>query len=165
MSAAKPPSPTLFLRAAELRVRGSSWDAIAKDVGRAEKTVREWVRTYPREWRKAVRDAEGQVAQEATAESVLTLRRQLRSDDEKTSREAAAALIKFAALKQKPRTRAKPTRGPKVPPPVAALAEFVGGLTDEEVTTLLRELRRVPPADGTDAGPATPDRGEPARAE
>lgn len=161
MSAAKPPSAVLFSRAAELRVRGSSWEAIAKEVGRAEKTVREWVRTYPREWQKAVREAEAQVAQEATAESVLTLRRQLRSDDEKTTREAAAALIKFAATK-KPRPRTKP-RGAKASPQVASMAEFVGGLTDEEVTALLHELRR--PAAGGDAVAATPDRGQPPRAE
>jgi hypothetical protein len=145
--------PPLFLRAAELRARGASWEGVAKEIGRAEKTIRGWTRTYAAAWRKAVRDAGRQFAEEAAAESVLTLRKQLRSEDEKVCREAAAALIKFAAGR-KPTPRKKGDAKSRLASQAAALAEFVGGLTDAEVTTLLRELRDDPLPAGTDAPPA-----------
>jgi predicted transcriptional regulator len=144
--------PPFFFRAAELRARGASWDAVAKEIGRTERTIRGWTRTFAAAWRKAVRDAGRQFAEEA-AESVLTLRKQLRSEDAKVCREAAAALVKFAAGR-KPVPRKKSDPKSRLTSQAAALAEFVGGLTDAEVTTLLRELRDEPSPAGTDAPPA-----------
>lgn len=134
--------PTQFPAAAELRARGSSWEAAAKELGKNEKTLREWSKKFSREWAAALRKFEAQIAKEATAESVLTLRKQLRSEDEKVAREAAAAIIKYAATRRKP--AAKKARDPKVAPEIAAIAEFVGGLTDEEVAALLCELESAP---------------------
>lgn len=142
MAKAERKLPAPFAAAAELRARGSSWEAAAKELGKNEKTLREWAKKFPREWAALLRKFEAQIAKEATAESVLTLRKQLRSEDEKVGREAAATLIKYAATRRKP--AAKKPRDAKVAPEVAAIAEFVGGLTDDEVAALLRELETAP---------------------
>ncbi len=154
--------PPQFDRAAEHRARGLSWDAAARELGRNEKTLREWARKFPREWAAALRKCEAAVAREATAESVHALRTQLRSEDEKVGRAAAASLIQYALTKTRKSASRKGRRAAALAPDVAALAEFVGGLTDAEAETLLRELREPAPAAGTgpDAAPPPPSLAE-----
>ncbi|MBL8866062.1 MAG: hypothetical protein JNK93_10935 [Planctomycetia bacterium] len=147
--------PPQFDRAAEHRARGLSWDAAARELGRNEKTLREWAKKFPREWAAALRRHESTIAREATAESVHALRKQLRSEDEKIGRAAAASLIQYALTKSR-KSPSRKGRPAALAPDTAALAEFVEGLTDAEAETLLRELRAAPPAAGTgaDAAPA-----------
>lgn len=135
--------PPQFEAAAELRARGSSWDAAARELERNEKTLRDWAKKFPRQWAAALRRFERQFVREAAAESVLTLRKQLRSEDEKVVRDAAAALIRYATVRSKSVPK-KPRSASAPSPEIAAVAEFVGGLDDEEVATLLRELRSAP---------------------
>src|SRR4051794_28517484 len=90
-----PPPDALLATAAELRAAGLAWDAVAAEVGRAADTVRKWPGLYPSRWTKHLRAAEDRLLAEAAAESVFFLRKQLRSDDEKTSRDAADKLIRF----------------------------------------------------------------------
>jgi hypothetical protein len=81
--------------AAELRAGGASWDSIASQLRLESSAVRQWPRMFPDRWIVAQRAAEAQVATEAAAESVFTLRQQLRSRDPKVSREAAHKLIQY----------------------------------------------------------------------
>jgi hypothetical protein len=75
----------------------------------------------------------------ATVRSVHTLRRQLRSDDEKASRDAARSLIQFrvALGKRGRRTGKKPAPGAA---DAARIAAHLEGLTDAELDALIAEL-------------------------
>lgn len=90
-----PPPAATFARAAELRAAGSSWEAVAREVGRAAETVRKWPYYFPDLWRAAFAEAKKAVVEEVAAESVLKLRQQLRSKNEKTVRDAAQKLIQY----------------------------------------------------------------------
>ncbi len=92
MHANKPPNDALLTQAAELRAGGATWDAVARAIHRAPGTVSRWPREYADRWQIALRDAEQQLVCEAAAESVLVLRKLLRSDDEKVRRDAAKSL-------------------------------------------------------------------------
>lgn len=152
-----PPKDELIDTAAELRAGGASWDAVAAAVGRAADTVRRWPRAYPGRWQAAYRAAERQLLTEAAAESVLTLRKQLRSDDERAGRDAADKLLKHRAA-GRPRRRTKPKRA--VPARAVRLAEYVHGLTDDQLDALIAELDAAPAGGGETrtGGPAGGDR-------
>ena len=148
MPAHKPPPDDLLALAAELRAGGAAWDAVAAKVGRAMNTVRQWPTAYPARWKKALHAAEQQQLADATAESVHTLRRQLRSADEKSSRDAATKLIQFRVALGK---RARPKRATTTDTGTAdahTIAAFVAGLADAEIDRLIADL--------TGHGPARP---------
>ena len=126
----------LIQKAAELRAGGASWDGVAKEVERAVATVRRWPADYPVIWKRAFRIAEQQLLTDATAESVLTLRKQLRSEDEKSSRDAAQKLIQFRIAKQKKAANKKP---PKPPTIHQRIALYLETLSDEEIHKLTEE--------------------------
>jgi transposase len=140
----------LLNEAAEHRAAGLSWEAVAEKVGRTEKTVRRWPEAYPEKWAEFLRKAEARLVSEATAESVHTLRKQLRSADDKASRDAAQKLIAFrVALGKKPKKPArKPARKPSTD--AARLVAYLEGLSDAEFHTLAEEFDRrradAPPA-------------------
>lgn len=126
----------LIQKAAELRAGGASWEMVATDVERAVATVRRWPAEYPVVWKRAFRIAEQQLLTDATAESVLTLRKQLRSEDEKSSRDAAQKLIQFRMAKQ----RKSPSKKPAKPPPIHhRIALYLETLSDEEIQKLTDE--------------------------
>lgn len=126
----------LIQKAAELRAGGASWEMVATEVERAVATVRRWPAEYPVIWKRAFRVAERQLLTDATAESVLTLRKQLRSEDEKSSRDAAQKLIQFRMAKQKKSSGKKPTKPPTIHHRIALYLET---LSDEEIQKLTDE--------------------------
>lgn len=137
-----PPSASLLRKAAELRAGGAAWEAVAATVGRAARTVRRWPTRYPRRWAKAIQAAERQLLADATAESVHTLRRQLRSDDEKASRDAAQKLIQFrVAVGKKAKPAAKPTPS-KPKSDIQRVAAYLETLTDDQLARLFDDLVR-----------------------
>lgn len=136
MPAPHPPSDALIARAAELRVAGQSWDAAAAAVGRKPATVRQWATMYALRWHRAVRAAERERLTEATAEAVHTLRKQLRSGDDKAERDAAQKLIAFAAKKREKR---RPT---KRDPAVAQIAADLAGRPDAELDAIVDDYVR-----------------------
>ncbi len=152
MAQFKPPPDSLLAQAAELRAGGNSWEIVAEKVGRTPQTVRRWPEAYPEKWAAALRAAESQLLSEATAESVHTLRRQLRSSDEKSSREAAQKLISFrVALGKKP-GKSKRKRVAKPRTDAARLVAYLEGLSDAELEALANDLERR----GADSPPASP---------
>ena len=56
--------PAQFEAAAELRARGSSWEAAAKELDKNEKTLRDWSKKFPREWAALHRKFESQITKE-----------------------------------------------------------------------------------------------------
>lgn len=149
-------SEKLLNEAAELRVAGLSWTAVGNQLNRSPETVRRWPQNYPEQWQKAVAMAERQLMTEAIAESVHTLRRQLRSGDDKASREAARHLLQFR------RQFGPSDPGPASERPVTGegrqIAEFLEGLSDAQVDQLLAELASAqsPSAVGVDVTPPSP---------
>lgn len=130
------PSPELrerVARAAELRAEGRPWAAVAEQLGLATATVQAYPRRHPKLWAVAERRAWDRALAEAAAEAVTTLRRLLRSDDEKVNRDAAAKLVQYAARRLRPPAarKAEPT------PP---LVSYLEGLSHDELTTLAAEL-------------------------
>ena len=156
----KPLKPSLLnriLQAAELRAGGASWETVAAQVGRSADTVRHWPNAYPDVWKQALHDAEQRLVSDAGAEAVLTLRRLLRSDDEKVRRDAARFLVNLRVERDKLERR--PGKGGRTPAGTDAqrLAEFVEGLDDAQVHAILDELAGEP---GTAAGGAAAEAGD-----
>lgn len=159
------PTDQLLARAAELRVEGASWEVVAAQVGRAAETVRKWPRIYPTKWKKLVRAAERDLVTDATAESVHTLRRQLRSEDDKTSRDAAQRLIQLRVALGKPTTRGKAAnRKRRKQSDLARVTAYLETLTDAEIETLTDRLladaaahRAGSPLGATADGAAVPE--------
>lgn len=157
MPSKKSPPLRLIAAAAELRAGGASWDAVATQVGRSVETVRRWPVAYPAIWRKAARIAERQLLTDATAESVHTLRRQLRSEDDKASRDAAQKLIQFRVADGK---RGRPKRTAKRPAAASdfvRVAAYLETLTHDQLDQLIAALdaeatdpmaRQAPPPPG-----------------
>lgn len=155
--ATKKPNATLIAliqQAAELRAGGAAWETIATEVGRASNTVRKWPTEFPSTWKRAIRVAERQLLTDATAESVLTLRKQLRSEDEKSSRDAAQKLIQFRMAKQK---KSRPTSvKPSKPPTIhQRIALYLETLSDEEIQRLITEHVPSAPTAGPSAAAST----------
>lgn len=136
----RPPSARLLRTAAELRALGNCWEKIAADVGQPVKVVKAWPQRYPTRWAKAFDAAVRLTLAEATAEAVLVLRKQLRSDDEKSAREASLKLVQVRTALDK---AARPAKGDpqRTPPPGYAdrLLAHIRGMTDEEVEAATRQ--------------------------
>ncbi len=149
-------------RAALLRANGASWPAVAAELGVKEATARGWPAKHPDVWRAAARAANRQVLAEATAEAVLTLRRQLRSEDDKASRDAATKLVQFAG--RAARVRPKAAGKAAAANGSAGVAAFLDGLNDAELDAVIAEvLRGYDPAH--DGGTRRLDAGRPAGAD
>ncbi len=104
-------------RAAEMKAAGSSWEAIATALQRTVQTVKKWPRVYANEWQELFGQFEKQFVDEAAAESVLALRKQLRIEKSTLSVQAADKLIRYRI------SRAKSTPAPPPPPNEGMSAE------------------------------------------
>jgi hypothetical protein len=150
-----PPSARTLRAAADLRAAGSTWAQVAAHVGRAENTVRQWPTAFPKRWAAALAAAEAQLLAAAAAESVHTLRQQLRSDDEKARQGAAEKLIRYRVAV------AKPAPPPPEPPrsDFRRAADFLEGLTDDELARFAAGLAAGSPPVGGPHGPGAPGGG------
>ena len=127
-----------ILKAALLRAQGVAWTAVAKEVGASLARVKCWPARHPRLWRRATLAAEEQLLREATAESVLTLRKQLRSADDKTSRDAAQRLIAFRiAWRNRRPTKARGATAGKPATLARRVADYLEGFTDADLDAML----------------------------
>jgi len=134
----KPPAPALLRQAAIMRAHGQAWEAVAKDVGLSVRTVQLWPQLHPRRWAKATTMAQTELTDEAVAESMRTLRRQLRSEDDKVGRDAAQKLLAYGTAVRKAKA-AKPSVRRKPPGEFSRIAAYLEGLTDAECQALLGE--------------------------
>ncbi len=115
-------------RAAEMKAAGSSWETIATALQRKVETVKKWPRVYANEWQEWFGKFEKQFVDEAAAESVLALRKQLRADEAVVSIHAAEKLIRYRI------SRAKWTTSTPAPTPT------VGMSAEERDLQFAREL-------------------------
>ena len=127
-----------ILKAALLRAQGVAWTAVAKEVGASLAQVKCWPARHPKVWRRATLVAEEQLLREATAESVLTLRKQLRSPDDKTSRDAAQRLIAFRiAWRNRRPTKVRGATAGKPATLARRVADYLEGFTDADLDAML----------------------------
>ena len=140
----QPPSDDLFARAAETRALGLTWEAVAKEVNRAARTVRRWPLKYADRWSAALLQAERHLAAQADSESVLTLRRLLMSDDEWVRWHAAKCLI--ARRLERDKLERKSPAAPPIPLTSEAtrLIAFLDGHSDEQLASIITDLTPLP---------------------
>jgi hypothetical protein len=128
--------PTKLVRAVEtaaaLRAGGHSWPHIAAELGRSPETVRQWPRQYPDVWARATADTRRDLLAGACGEALNALRNLLRSDDDRTRRDAARELVRL-------KVDTEPADEPAARSPLHALADYLGGLSDEQRRQLLEE--------------------------
>jgi hypothetical protein len=131
-------TPARLVRdAAASRAAGNAWEKVAADVGRTTAVVRTWPRRYADVWRKAFADAERRALAEATAEAVVLLRKQLRSEDEKSVREASLKLVQIRLMLEKADRPDKKPPADSPPGYADRLLALVRGMTDEQIAAEL----------------------------
>ena len=101
MPRANKPTDEQIERAAELRAKGSSWEAVAQEMGLPASTLRLWPTKYADCWLASFRRAETDVFTEAVAEAIRALRKQLRSEEPVDVRDAAKQLLGFRVQLQR----------------------------------------------------------------
>jgi predicted transcriptional regulator len=128
--------------AAALRAAGYSWAYIADELGRRPETVRQWPRQYSDVWARVTAETRRDLVLEAGAEAVTVLRNLLRSEDDRMRREAARELAHLKAETQ-------PADVPTARSPLHTLADYLGGLSDEQLRHMLDkevdQVRRAAP--------------------
>jgi hypothetical protein len=126
----------LLATAAEMRAEGTGWEAIAAKVRRSADTVRRWPQRHPQEWQRLFREAEERLVAEASAESVLVLRKSLRDPDDRVRREVARTLVtaRTARRRQEKKTAAEPTDDRE------RVAAFLAGHDEAALRRMLEEL-------------------------
>ncbi len=129
------PPARLIRTAADLRAAGNAWERVADEVEYPLAEVRTWPQRYPARWQKAFEAALQRALVEATSETITLLRKQLRSKNAKSVREAGAKLVQIRVVLEK---AARPPQGdtqhPTSPPGYAdRLLALVRGMTDEQI--------------------------------
>jgi predicted transcriptional regulator len=144
MPAAKPPTPEQLALATEMRVAGATWEAIAQELGFSASAVRRWEKRFGKRWWQLTAFAERRLMAQATGEAVTALRQQLRSENEKTSREAAQRLIQLRIVMERGRVARKHKKKPKRPKTLNGesrrIAHHLEALSDGQIDALLREV-------------------------
>jgi hypothetical protein len=120
--------------AAELRAAGYSWVHIAAAVHRSKETVRQWPRRFPAVWNRAAAATRRDLRFGAGGEGLAALRDLLRSEDDRTRRDAARDLVHLSI-------DAEPADAPATRSPFHTLADYLAGLTDEQRRHLLAQER------------------------
>ena len=138
----KPPSESLFARAAELRAAGVAWETIAKEVNRSVRTVYYWPRKYPKLWADALVQAERNMNGQSDSEAVRALRGLLMSQDEKIRWHAAKSLIVRRLERDKIELKVQ-SRNPQRPLTDEAreLLYFLDGHSNEQLEDAINSVR------------------------
>ena len=137
MSAPSAQIRTLLSTAAELRAGGTSWETIAKQLHRHERTCRRWPLQFAADWQRFYRAAEERLLCEASAEALHILRTLLRAKDAWLCQNTAKYLL-TQRLEAGQRTG-------EAQPDVAEdewtrIADYLRSLTEPERDKLLEEL-------------------------
>src|SRR5688572_14451430 len=111
------PDDDLLARAALLRAAGADWDAVAADLDVDDDRVRKAVADNHPAWRRLLARARDDVVADGFAEAVHCFRKQLRSREEKTVREAAGWFFRLwmAGMRHGPRPRLPRKPDPNTP--------------------------------------------------
>src|SRR5437588_10492954 len=135
-----PEADALLSEAAELRAGGLSWDAAARKIGVGVGELRGLARAHRTLYRRYYADAYREVIDDSFAEAVLSLRRQLRSDDEKAARESAGFLARVWMTRVRHRRRSGTPAAPRLSSENEQLVAFLDSLPPEEVEAKCRHV-------------------------
>jgi len=154
MAGVLPPTDEMLYFIAELRADGKSWEAIARQLRKAPRTIRRWRTRYLDRWLPLQVRAERHMANESECESVLVLRNQLRSKDDKLSSLAARALIALRLDLARIDAR-KPPDPPasRVSPELLHLFTGLDGHSNAELDSIIELIQPRTPAEAPDGGP------------
>jgi hypothetical protein len=156
MSARRVLDSELLAKAAEMRAGGAKWEDVAAAIGKRKITLLKWIKQFADEWRAALKEAEESTISEAGAESILRLRTQLRSKDEKVAHDAARTLTTLRLNLEKLGGQEADAR--PVTPDDARTLTFLSGKSDDELSAVLAAVEAVPAR--CEAPEAEPDRGD-----
>ena len=126
MSVSNSEMERLLAAAAESRAAGNSWEVVAAKLNRSPATCRNWPAKHRVQWDALYAAAERQKVAEARAEATNVLRKQLRLENTKETRDAAKALLTFAAR----------ARDPTSKPDAASPEALVESTPDSQVPSL-----------------------------
>ncbi len=131
------PPAHLIRTAADLRADGNAWERVAELVDHSPAEVRTWPQRYPARWQKAFAAAVQRALVEGTCETITVLRKQLRSKNDKSVREAGVKLVQIRVVLEKAARPAKGDTQPTTSPPGYAdrLLALVRGMTDEQIAS------------------------------
>src|SRR5215213_5418369 len=143
-----PTADSVLAQAADMRAHGYSWKATARDLGRQPNELKQLAKAAGPQWRRLLAAARREMIEDAFAESVLELRRQVRNTlADKQAGFAAGTLVKLWMTLVRHRGRANKPPGPPPDP----LGEYIDSLSDADVRKLLDEHRaRQKPGPGND---------------
>ncbi len=138
------PPAHLIRTAADLRAAGNAWERVADEVEHPLTEVREWPQRYPARWQKAFAAAVQRALVEATSETITLLRKQLRSKNAKSVREAGVMLVQIRVVLEKAARPAKGDTQPATTPPGYAdrLLALVRGMTDEQIAAEIADASK-----------------------
>ncbi|MBX9578919.1 MAG: hypothetical protein K2X87_01305 [Gemmataceae bacterium] len=108
------PDP-LLARTAELRARGLSWAAVGHELDADPDDLPDRARASSSAYRRAFNAARKEAVDEACAEALVALRRELRSDDDRARRLAADSILKLRMTEMRHGRRGKPAAPPAAP--------------------------------------------------
>lgn len=131
-----------LLIAARARASGLSWKATAELVKRGVTTVHRWPRKYANEWTRLYEIAQTETQDEAGAEAVGVLRKQMRSADVKIAHASAKALLVWFS---RPVRRAT---SPMLPTDQDRVTAYLHHLSDSEKKALHGHLSELDAIDG-----------------
>jgi len=137
MSAPSAQIRTLLSTAAELRAGGTSWETIAKQLHRHERTCRRWPVQFAADWQRYYRAAEERLLCEASAEALHILRTLLRAKDAWLCQNTAKYLLSQRLVAGQRAGEAKPDQ---LEDDWTRLADYLRTLTETERDQLLRDL-------------------------
>jgi len=149
--AAKP--PPMLSEIADLRARGASWEKVAKELQLNMHTIKKWPQRYRMAWAKALGAARRELQNELMAESLLQLRKLLRSKKETIIRDSATRLLQYFSGKSRRRpTKAGARRSPTND--FDRIATHLAGMSNEEVLRVYNHCRKESPLPDGAAGVA-----------
>ena len=131
MSDPEIPLEDLVALAAEKRVAGEKWQAVADAVKRSERTVRGWPKGHPELWKKHYAKAESLLVKDAASEALHTLRKLLRSESETVQQHAAQKLLQLRDARKKPALKGVGAGGSPIPE-VRQLVDYLQGMSHDQ---------------------------------
>jgi hypothetical protein len=134
----------LLVRAAELRAGGQSWEQTARKLDVSEEELRALAAAHPTEWAKRYHAARRELLSDGIAETMLVMRQQLRTADDKGVREAGGWFFRVWMNLYRHRTR--PAKNAGKPDELAYDITQLDGMSEEEMTRRL--LTVICPAGG-----------------
>ena len=91
----------LIALAAEKRVAGEKWQAVAEAVNRSVRTVQNWPKGHPEVWKKHFAKAEAHLMKDASSEAMHVLRKLMRSKREDVQQLAAQKILQLREARKK----------------------------------------------------------------